>query len=342
MRYVSLSIFLGGSCNLNCSYCFIDKKNLKKISPDVIKLKKGIDLFLRCSTKDPTINFTGGEPLLYWEILRELIEYIREKKRRIFMVVSTNGTLLDKEMFKFLKKYNVALSVSLDGKKEVNDIYRGSFETVWGNIKDLDRERIKISSVFTPKTINYLVENIKFFVKHGFRQFDFYPEVYGLWSKDQLRNLERVFSQLKLSFNGNSQETKFQFIDRILHKNTENFCCQKLNLASDGNFYLCDKVFSFFDERRKKYMVGDTQKGINEDKREKLLKEAKKEILKETQNKCLKCSWQNYCFCPIGLYLWAKENKKDFEKHFKTFCGISKIYISAFLKICQNQRKKYY
>jgi len=381
--YKSLSIFLGGGCNLNCSYCFIDKENLKKITPDISKIKKGIGIFLKSSPEYSTINFTGGEPLFYWKLLRELIEYLREKKegKSIFIVVSTNGTLFDREKGRFFEKNNVSLSVSLDGKQDINDIYRvfrnkknSVFKTVWQNIKGFEKKRIKLSSVFIPETVDQLNENIKFFIKNGFHQLDFYPEIYSLWSKDQLKNLKKAFDEFtsfysRLNYHSKinhlrhfdeCQESAFgghlafardpsvvslpqddtfappiriSFIDRMLNKNTENFCCQKLNLGPDGSFYLCDKIFSFFDERRKKYMIGNGEEGIDEMKRGKMLRKAKKEILKLTHNKCLECSWQNYCFCPIGLYLWCKENKKDFKKHFNTFCQLSKIYISSFLKI---------
>ncbi len=343
IKYSSLSIFLGGGCNLNCSYCFVDKENLEKIKPNISEIKKGIDFFLAKATKNPTINFTGGEPLLYWGILKELMEYLRKKKRKIFLIVSTNATLLDKEKSEFLKKYNVGLSVSLDGKQEINDLWRvfknkkdSVFETVWKNIENLDKKRIKISSVFFPETVSQLTENIKFFIKKGFQQFDFYPEIYSLWSNAQLKTLKKSFDEFAEFFTS-TPSIRISFLDSMLKKNTENFCCQMLNLSPEGNFYLCDKVFSFFDERRKKYLIGDGQKGIDEKKRENLLKKAKKGILKETDNKCLKCSQQIYCFCPIGLYLWSKENKKDFQKLFQTFCKISKIYISTFLKLSKRK-----
>ncbi|GAI24881.1 unnamed protein product, partial [marine sediment metagenome] len=126
MKYHSLSIFLGGSCNLDCSYCFIDKENLKKISLDVPLIKKGINFFLRHSSENPVVSFTGGEPLLYWSSLKKLIECVRknQKGKKSIIIVSTNGTLLDKRKYNFLKKNNVVLSISLDGKKDINDINR--------------------------------------------------------------------------------------------------------------------------------------------------------------------------------------------------------------------------
>ncbi|MBZ9572762.1 radical SAM protein [Patescibacteria group bacterium] len=348
IKYNSLSVFLGGGCNLNCSYCFVDKENLKKFPPNISKLKKSIDFFLEHSLKQSTINFTGGEPLVYWKVLRKLIEYLERKRKRIFIVVSTNGTLLDWEKFSFFQKNGVGLSISLDGPFEINDLYRvfrdkkdSVFEMVWRNIKNLNKERIKIASVFTPRTVSYITENVEFFLRNGFYQIDFYPEIFSLWTENDLNLLKKSFdefSQFYIKLNPSSIRShsglQVPFINKMFNKTTENFCCQKLNLGPGGNFYLCDKIFSFFDKRRKKYIVGDGEKGIDEAKREKMLREAKKEILKLTTNSCIKCPWQNYCFCPIGLYLWSKENKKDFQKHFQTFCKISKIYTSVFLKIC--------
>ena len=346
MKYHSLSVFLGGSCNLDCSYCFIDKENLRKIPLNISLIKKGINFFLKHSSKDPVVSFTGGEPLLYWTSLKELIEWVRknQKGKKSIIMVSTNGTLLNKKKYDFLKKNSVVLSVSLDGRENINDMNRvfkdgkfSVFEATWNNIKDLDKKKIKICSVFTPETVKYLNKNIKFFIKNGFFQFDFYPEIYRLWSKKHLNVLKKEFDIFtkfynSLSSNHNSS-LEVLFINRMLSKNSDNFCCQKLILGPDGNFYLCDKIFSFFDDRRKKYIIGSGERGVNEVKRLKLFKKAKRGILELTQNSCLKCSRANYCFCPIGLYFWCVENEKDFKKYFETFCNISKIYISSFLKI---------
>ncbi len=346
MKYHSLSIFLGGSCNLDCSYCFIDKENLRKIPLNIPLIKKGINFFLRNPSENPVISFTGGEPLLYWSSLKKLIESVRknQKGKESIIIVSTNGTLLNKKKYDFLKKNNIVLSVSLDGRKNINDINRvfkdgksSVFKTTWGNIKDLDKKKIKICSVFTPETVEYFNKNIKFFVENGFSQLDFYPEIYRLWSKKHLNVLKKefdIFAEFYSSLNSNYDSSlEILFINRMLNKDSDNFCCQKLILGPDGNFYLCDKIFSFFDNRRKKYIIGNGEKGVNYVKRLELLKKAKREIVESTQNSCLKCSLENYCFCPIGLYLWCIENEKDFKKYFKTFCNISKIYISSFLKI---------
>jgi len=346
MKYHSLSIFLGGSCNLDCSYCFVDKENLKTISINVPLMKKGINFFLKNSSKDPVISFTGGEPLLYWPSLQGLIEWVRknQKGKKSIIIISTNGTLLDRKKYSFLKKNNIVLSISLDGKQNINDINRifkdkksSVFKLVWDNIKDLDKKKIKICSVFTPETVGHLNENIKFFIKKGFSQLDFYPEIYRLWPKKHLNILKKEFDIFAENYNNlnsnHNSSLEVLFINRMLTKNSNNFCCQKLILGPDGNFYLCDKIFSFFDNRRKKYIIGNGEEGINEAKRLELFKKAKRGIIKLTEGSCLKCSGKNYCFCPIGLYLWCVENKKDFKKYFGTFCDISKIYISSFLRI---------
>jgi len=280
MKYHSLSIFLGGSCNLDCSYCFIDKENLRKIPLNIPLIKKGIKFFLRNSSKNSVVSFTGGEPLLYWSSLKKLIECIRknQKRKKFIIIVSTNGTLLNKRKYSFLKRNNVVLSVSLDGKQNINDMNRmckdkksSVFEATWNNIKDLDKKKIKICSVFTPETVEYLNENIKFFVENGFSQLDFYPEIYRLWSKKHLDVLKREFDIFVEFYNSSSSSynssLEVLFINRMLSKNSGNFCCQKLILSPDGNFYLCDKIFSFFDDRRKKYIIGNGEKGVNEVKR---------------------------------------------------------------------------
>lgn len=332
--YNLLSIFLSGNCNLNCSYCFLDKKNLKKFELNSSQIKKGIDLFLNYPGKEKTIVFTGGEPLKYYSLIKKVSLYSilksKTENKILHIVVSTNGTLLSKEKYKFFLKNNICLSISLDGKQFINDFYRkfksnssSVFQRVWKNIQNFDKKNIKISSVFTPFNQKFLLESINFLKKEGFPEIDFYPELFSIWRKNEIKKLKKTFSSLSKipAFSSFGQKKE----DSFLRKN-----CNRLVLAPDGNFYLCDKVLSFFDKRREKYMVGNLKRGINEKLRQEMLNKISTNFSKETNHKCKKCKYLNYCFCPVGIYLWCLENKKDFKPYFKNFCQISQLYILNF------------
>ncbi|RLC38112.1 MAG: radical SAM protein, partial [Candidatus Nealsonbacteria bacterium] len=94
-EYRELLVFLTGKCNMECSYCFVDRKNFRKINPREKNFKEAIDLFLNSPGKEKTISFYGGEPLMEFGQLKNLSLYARKKndsQRILNITLSTNGT----------------------------------------------------------------------------------------------------------------------------------------------------------------------------------------------------------------------------------------------------------
>lgn len=136
------------SCNLDCHYCYINKTK-ESMTWDIAK--QAIDALTETaiSEKRPgaLIKLAGGEPLLKFQLIKSVVKYGIQhgKKHGIknqFHLI-TNGTLITKEVVKFIKENDVKISVSLDGIGIYNDRQRfysnqkGSFEIVDKNIKML-------------------------------------------------------------------------------------------------------------------------------------------------------------------------------------------------------------
>lgn len=101
---MTLYIILGKSCNLRCSYCnqHFEKEIDTTVSNDVYRFIE--------KEKPEHIVFYGGEPLLYWEAIKEIVEKTNAK-----YAIITNGLLLDKEKAAFLNKHEFGVTVSWDG-----------------------------------------------------------------------------------------------------------------------------------------------------------------------------------------------------------------------------------
>jgi len=107
-------------CNLKCKHCRMDDH-----TEDELSLKEALSLIDHLSQwASPTLILSGGEPLLR-EDLFEIIQYATEKNLRV--VLATNGTLLNEESVKKLKKSGVKrVSISLDfAQEERHDEFRG-------------------------------------------------------------------------------------------------------------------------------------------------------------------------------------------------------------------------
>lgn len=110
---------------------------------------------LRCSYEDIYISFYGGEPLLMFRLIKEVVEYVKREycQRTVHFNLTTNGTLFTPEIVQYFIKNNIQIMFSLDGPKEVHDknrIFagsnRGSFEKLRDSMKmiySMDRKYYK-------------------------------------------------------------------------------------------------------------------------------------------------------------------------------------------------------
>lgn len=150
LKYLRLNVT--EQCNLNCSYCYekVSKVYTKKRIMSWEIAKKSLEEFFCLVSmhkhKEVGIRFFGGEPLLNWSLIKQCIEYIKEKKPQSLNVkykINTNGTLLTEDIIKTLQRNNVFITISLDGVKKYHDkarIFnngRGSFEIIDRNINIL-------------------------------------------------------------------------------------------------------------------------------------------------------------------------------------------------------------
>ena len=149
-RMQQLTLQLGRSCNLRCSYCSYggNYKNQRTHSEEVMSLdmiKKCVDFIMQRSrgVDEIAIGLYGGESLLHFDSVRECVKYVQEEYtgRKLHFTITTNGTILTDEIIQFLDKHQVNLSISLDGPKEVHDSNRvfengeGSFDVIMNNVR---------------------------------------------------------------------------------------------------------------------------------------------------------------------------------------------------------------
>ncbi|SFJ46932.1 MULTISPECIES: thioether cross-link-forming SCIFF peptide maturase [unclassified Bacillus (in: firmicutes)] len=128
----ALCLNVAHTCNLSCEYCFASqgKYNGSRAIMSYEVGKRAIDYLLENSGhhRNLDVDFFGGEPLMAWKVVKQIVTYARSKekeyKKTFRFTFTTNGMLLNDEVTDFLNKemYNVVLS--LDGRKEVHDHLR--------------------------------------------------------------------------------------------------------------------------------------------------------------------------------------------------------------------------
>ncbi len=186
---------VGGSCNLDCRYCYyLDKTQMYQASPsflmpDII-LEEYISQHIEASS-EPVIRFSwhGGEPTLagvdYYRRIREIQRRHNPPGRLILNGMQTNGTLLDDEWGGFLAEEGFFMGLSLDGPQELHDVFRldrqgrPTFSRVMRGLEILRKHRIHpdILCVVNAENVEYPLKVYRFFKEIGADYITFLPLV---------------------------------------------------------------------------------------------------------------------------------------------------------------------
>ncbi|WP_188399883.1 radical SAM/SPASM domain-containing protein [Sporomusa sp. GT1] len=116
-----LILSLTGACNFACKYCYAHEH-----PPERMDAATGIAAVEMAAADGQAfiLQFTGGEPLLNFPVMQEIIRHVRENGLPAILQLQTNASLLTREMAAVLKAGQVGIGISLDGRPDVNDRQR--------------------------------------------------------------------------------------------------------------------------------------------------------------------------------------------------------------------------
>jgi len=190
----ALCLHVAHTCNLNCSYCFASqgKYSGERAVMSLDTGKRALDFLIENSgsRRNLEVDFFGGEPLMNFDVVKELVKYarIREKEsgKNFRFTLTTNGVLIDKDVIDFANSEMSNVVLSLDGRKEIHDRFRvdyngkGSFDTVVPKFQELVKARggknYYMRGTFTHANPDFL-NDIKTMLDLGFRELSMEPVV---------------------------------------------------------------------------------------------------------------------------------------------------------------------
>ncbi len=129
----ALCLHIAHDCNLSCRYCFAEEGKYKGKERELMSLevgKRSLDFLIENSgsRKNLEVDFFGGEPLMNWEVVKQLVLYGRQREKEagknFRFTLTTNGVLLSDEILEFANREMSNVVCSIDGRKEVNDAMR--------------------------------------------------------------------------------------------------------------------------------------------------------------------------------------------------------------------------
>jgi uncharacterized protein len=190
----ALCLHVSHACNLTCDYCFAGAGRYHGASA-LMSLevgKRAIDFLVESSGKrrNLEVDFFGGEPLLNWDTVKEIVRYARsiekERGKNFRFTLTTNGMLIDDDVIDFSNREMTNVVLSLDGRPEIHDRLRrtpdnrGSYETIVPKFKKLvearDHKGYYIRGTFTHGNTDF-TEDILHMADLGFTELSMEPVV---------------------------------------------------------------------------------------------------------------------------------------------------------------------
>ena len=315
----ALCLHIAHDCNLACKYCFAEEGEYhgRRALMSFEVGKKALDFLVANSGNrvNLEVDFFGGEPLMNWDVVKQLVAYGRSLEKpdnkKFRFTLTTNGVLLNDEVMEFVNKEMSNVVLSLDGRKEVNDRMRpfrtgkGSYDLIVPKFQKLAESRNQtnyyIRGTFTRNNLDFS-EDVKHFADLGFKQMSIEPVVgpeedpYSIREQD-LPQIMEEYDKLALEYiDRYKKENGFNFFHFMIDL-TQGPCVYKrlsgcgsgteyLAVTPWGDFYPCHQFVGNED-----FLMGNVDEGI-----------IKPEIVKEFGNcnvyskeKCKNCFAKFYC-----------------------------------------------
>ena len=190
----ALCLHIAHDCNLACRYCFAEEGEYhgRRALMSFEVGKKALDFLVANSgsRRNLEVDFFGGEPLMNWEVVKQLVEYgrsIEEANNKKFrFTLTTNGVLLNDEILDFVNKEMGNIVLSTDGRKEVHDRMRpfrngkGSYDLIMPKFKKAAESRNQtnyyVRGTFTHYNLDFS-KDVLSLADEGFKQISVEPVV---------------------------------------------------------------------------------------------------------------------------------------------------------------------
>ncbi|NLL81826.1 MAG: thioether cross-link-forming SCIFF peptide maturase [Tissierellia bacterium] len=354
----AMCLHVAHDCNLKCSYCFASQGNFKG-ERTLMSLeigKKTLEFLAKNSgnRKNLEVDFFGGEPLMNFELVKDLVTYGRkiEKQynKKFRFTITTNGVLLDKEKIDYINENMDNIVLSLDGRKEINDKMRqtingnGSYDLVLPKFKEMVEKRgdkdYYIRGTFTNKNIDFSNDVLEFY-NQGFKKVSVEPVVtseemdYALRKEhldDILREYE-IFSKEYINFKRKDQD--FYFFHFMVDL-SQGPCIVKrsvgcgagseyIAVTPEGDLYPCHQFVG-----NKDFLLGNVDDGIINANLRNMFKNSNV----YTKEECRNC-WAKF-YCSGGCHANAYYSHGNISKPYKLECEMEKKRIECSISILAN------
>ncbi len=315
----ALCLHIAHDCNLACRYCFAEEGEYhghrELMSYEVGR--KALDFLIENSgnRRNLEVDFFGGEPLMNFQVVKDLVKYGRQQEKlhnkKFRFTLTTNGILLDDEVMEFVNQEMSNVVLSIDGRKNINDLMRpsrngkGSYDIIVPKFQKLAESRNQLNyyvrGTFTHNNLDFS-EDVIHLAQLGFEQISVEPVValpedsYAITEEDLPILYEQYDKLAKYMLERKKEGKSFNFFHFMIDLTGGPCVAKRLSGCGSGTEYLavtpwgdlypCHQ-FVGMDE----YCMGNVFEGVKKTG----LREEFKQCNVYSKEKCKKCFAKFFC-----------------------------------------------
>ena len=344
-----LEIVIANDCNLRCRYCYAHSgtygMKIQRMSPEMAR-QYLTRLLVKQYSLVNVVTFFGGEPMLRPDTIQAVCDFFHENVEKgvfehlpTFLMVS-NGTLIDKHIVELIHRYNIRVTISIDGPREINDLLRvdaegkGVFDRISRGIKlleDAGIPPIMLEATYTEKhnAMGYTKEDIQDFLK---KKFHVRNVVVADCCGDTDQSLAYIDKDAHIENNEEKlycdiNYTKLCLKQRAISDIGCDVCYGAITLLPNGELYPCHFFVNHKEYKIAEYVKGDFDFSNYENVLSKF-----KAIQKSKNPKCSNCWAKPVCHsCPAQQLI--ENDDEGIEASCRTRKEIQKILILKCAKL---------
>lgn len=286
----ALCLHIAHDCNLACKYCFAEEGEYhgRRALMSLEVGKKALDFLVANSgnRRNLEVDFFGGEPLMNWDVVKELVKYgrsLEKEHNKLFrFTLTTNGVLLNDEVMEFCNKEMSNVVLSLDGRKEVNDKMRpfrngkGSYDLIVPKFQKFAESRNQtnyyVRGTFTRNNLDFS-KDVEHFADLGFEQVSIEPVVgedtdpYAIQKEDLPQIFEEYDKLAKFLIEREKSGRGFNFFHFMIDLEGGPCVSKRLSGCGSGTEYLAVTPWGDFYPchqfvGQEEFLMGNVDEGI--------------------------------------------------------------------------------
>lgn len=286
----ALCLHIAHDCNLACQYCFAEEGEYhgRRALMTYEVGKKALDFLVANSGNriNLEVDFFGGEPLMNWDVVKQLVAYGRSLEephhKKFRFTLTTNGVLLNDEIMEFCNKEMSNVVLSLDGRREVNDRMRpfrngkGSYDLIVPKFQKFAKSRGEkdyfVRGTFTRNNLDF-ADDVLHFADLGFEKMSIEPvvaapeEPYSIREEDLPKIMEEYNKLAKEYIKRHKEGKGFTFFHFMLDLNQGPCVAKRLSGCGSGTEYLAVTPWGDFYPCHQfvgidKFLLGNVDEGI--------------------------------------------------------------------------------